>query len=76
MPGQGRDIMKRVDLYDLNPARKDVIDLRSDVCREQLAANACCLRFKSLKDGRFDIPDLQMIQVRANFCLICGRRIK
>ncbi len=67
--------MKRVDLYDLNPARKDVIDLRSDV-RQELPANACCLRFRALKGRRFDIPALQMLQVRANFCLICGRRIK
>ena len=68
--------MKRVDLYALNPARKDVIDLRSDVLRERLPANACCLRFRSLKGRRFDIPALQMVQVQANFCLICGRRIK
>ena len=68
--------MKRVDMYDLNPARKDVIDLRSDVRRARLQGNACCLRFRSLKGRRFDIPALQMIQVRANFCLICGRRIK
>ncbi len=68
--------MKRVDLYELNPARQDVIDLRSDVRRERLSANVCCLRFRSLKGRRFDIPVLQMLQVRANFCLICGRRIK
>ena len=68
--------MKRVDLYDLNPARQDVIDLRSDVRRERLPENVCCLRFKSLKGRRFDIPDLQMIQVRANFCLICGKKLE
>ena len=68
--------MKRIDMYDLNPARKDVIDLRSDVRRARLQGNACCLRFQALKGLRFDIPALNMTKVRANFCLICGRRIK
>ncbi len=64
-----------MDLYALNPARTDVIDLRSDVRRERLQANACCLRFRSLKGRRIDIPALKMIQVQANFCLICGKKL-
>ncbi len=68
--------MKRVDMYDLNPARKDVIDFRSDVRLARLQGNACCLLFRSLMGRRFDIPALQIFQVRANFCLICGKKLK
>ncbi|MDA8155586.1 MAG: hypothetical protein M0Z52_03900 [Actinomycetota bacterium] len=67
--------MKRADIYDLNPSRKEVIDLRSDVKREDLPENACCIFLKALT-GRLNIPQLGMYQMEVNYCFVCGKKLR
>ncbi len=67
--------MKRADLYDLKPARKEVIDLRGDVRREVLPENVCCMRLKELENRRLNIPDIGMFLAAVNYCFICGRKL-